>query len=58
MSAGQGWGLKTPVVALQRGDAWHVRAARELTAEEIWEPSPRVHAFWFAWYAMHGSPVD
>ncbi len=45
--------LKTPVVAEFRAGRWHVRRCERFELPAIWESTPRVYAFWFAWYAMH-----
>lgn len=45
--------LKTPIVAVLRDGRWHVRRCDRFELPAIWDDAPRVHAFWFAWYATH-----
>jgi len=48
-----GWPLKTPIVALRKGGGWEAMRAEEFENPVDLHDRIAVHAFWFAWYAMH-----
>ena len=49
--------LKTPVVATLEDGRWRVRRCDRFELPALWDRTARVHAFWFAWYAMHPDAV-
>jgi hypothetical protein len=51
-------GWKTPIVATRdQAGGWRVAIVDPLSRGET-IPAAQVYAFWFAWFAQHGGPID